>query len=148
MCQFPKILVSSGIFLAVLASCQPERSPFDVSPAESLDPKRAEAPYPAIQIPADADLESPRWKGIDLTPQPPVIPVSANEEAKSFILKPGYKIEPVLSEPQIREPAAIQFDGNGRMYVLELRSYMQDIDARSEERRVGKERRARGATYE
>jgi len=132
MCQFPKILVSSGIFLAVLASCQPERSPFDVSPAESLDPKRAEAPYPAIQIPADADLESPRWKGIDLTPQPPVIPVSANEEAKSFILKPGYKIEPVLSEPQIREPAAIQFDGNGRMYVLELRSYMQDIDANGE----------------
>ena len=132
MRQFPKILVSSGIFLAVLASCQPERSPFDVSPAESLDPKRAEAPYPTIGIPADTDMESPRWKGIDLTPAPPVIPVSANEEAKTFVLKPGYKIEPILSEPQIREPAAIQFDGNGRMYVLELRSYMQDIDANGE----------------
>ena len=127
-----KLLFASLFSIAALSSCKQERSPFDVSPAESLDPKRAEAPYPAIQIPADADLESPRWKGIDLTPQPPVIPVSANEEAKSFILKPGYKIEPVLSEPQIREPAAIQFDGNGRMYVLELRSYMQDIDANGE----------------
>ncbi|MBN7809660.1 discoidin domain-containing protein [Algoriphagus sp. H41] len=127
-----KLLALSCASLAALASCTPERSPFDVSPAESMDPKRAEAPYPAIEIPADADMESPRWKGIDLTPAPPVIPVSANEEAKSFVLKPGYKMESILSEPQIREPAAIQFDGNGRMYVLELRSYMQDIDANGE----------------
>ncbi|GAA0877293.1 hypothetical protein GCM10009119_02610 [Algoriphagus jejuensis] len=127
-----KLIILSCASLAAIASCTPERSPFDVSPAESLDPKRAEAPYPQIAIPADLDMESPRWKGIDLTPAPPVIPVSANEEAKSFVLKPGFKIEPILSEPQIREPAAIQFDGNGRMYVLELRSYMQDIDASGE----------------
>jgi mono/diheme cytochrome c family protein/glucose/arabinose dehydrogenase len=127
-----KLLITSCVSLVALAGCTKERSPFDVSPAESMDPKRAEAPYPEIPFPADADLESPRWKGIDLSPQPPVIPVSANEEAKSFVLKPGYKMEPVLSEPQIREPAAIQFDGNGRMYVLELRSYMQDIDANGE----------------
>lgn len=127
-----KLLLPSCIFLVLASACKPERSPFDVSPAESLDPKRAEAPYPSIAIPADVDMESPRWKGIDLTPAPPVIPLSANEEMKTFVLKPGYKIEPVLSEPQVREPAAIQFDGNGRMYVLELRSYMQDIDANGE----------------
>ncbi|WP_026968449.1 DUF7133 domain-containing protein [Algoriphagus terrigena] len=127
-----KLLFASLFSIVALSSCKQERSPFDVSPAESLDPKRAEAPYPSIAIPADVDMESPRWKGIDLTPAPPVIPVSANEEAKTFVLKPGYKIEPILSEPQIREPAAIQFDGNGRMYVLELRSYMQDIDANGE----------------
>ncbi len=97
-----------------------------------MDPKRMEAPFPSIQIPEGTDMESPRWKGIDLSPKPPVVPLSANEEMKTFVLKPGYKIEPILSEPQIREPAAIQFDGNGRMYVLELRSYMQDIDANGE----------------
>ncbi len=91
-----------------------------------------EAPYPSISIPEGTDMESPRWKGIDLSPKPPVVPLSANEEQKTFILKPGYAMEPVLSEPQIREPAAIQFDGNGRMYVLELRSYMQDINASGE----------------
>jgi mono/diheme cytochrome c family protein len=50
----------------------------------------------------------------------------------TFLLKPGYKIEPVLTEPHVKEPSAIQFDGNGRMYVLELRTYMQDIDATGE----------------
>jgi mono/diheme cytochrome c family protein/glucose/arabinose dehydrogenase len=77
-------------------------------------------------------LESPRWKGIDLTPVPPVVPLSASEQKNTFVLKPGYKIQPILTEPQIKEPAAIRFDGNGRMYVLELRTYMQDIDANGE----------------
>lgn len=127
-----KLALIYGASLAVFSSCTPEKSPFDVSPADSLDPKRMEQPYPAISIPEGTDMESPRWKGIDLTPQPPVVPVSANEQLKSFVLQPGYKLEPILSEPQIREPAAIQFDGNGRMYVLELRTYMQDIDANGE----------------
>lgn len=125
-------LLICSVSSLIILSCKPKISPFDVSPAESLDPNRAGAPYPQIELPADVDLASPRWKGIDLSPKPPVIPVSANEQLKSFLLQPGYKLEPVLSEPQIREPAAIQFDGNGRMYVLELRTYMQDIDANGE----------------
>ncbi|MBB6328414.1 mono/diheme cytochrome c family protein/glucose/arabinose dehydrogenase [Algoriphagus iocasae] len=124
-------LLSISTAFAFLA-CESEKSPFDVSPNDSFDPKRSEQPYPQIAIPEGVDLESPTWKGIDLSPKPPVIPVSANEEKKSFVLKPGYSIDPVLSEPQIKEPAAIQFDGNGRMYVLELRTYMQDIDANGE----------------
>jgi len=124
------LFIISLIF--IFTACEQERSPFDVSPSESLDPKRLEQPYPVVELPQGIDMESPVWKGIDLTPTAPVIPVSANEEKKSFILKPGYSMDPVLSEPQIREPAAIQFDGNGRMYVLELRTYMQDIDANGE----------------
>lgn len=118
--------------ILVFSACEPERSPFDVSPSESMDPKRLEPPFPEVALPEGIDLESPTWKGIDLTPTAPVVPVSANEEKKSFVLKPGFHMDPVLSEPQIREPAAIQFDGNGRMYVLELRTYMQDIDANGE----------------
>src|SRR5690606_23356508 len=48
------------------------------------------------------------------------------------VLQPGYRIDPVLTEPTILEPAAIAFDGNGRMFVLELRTYMQDADATGE----------------
>tara|TARA_R110001592_G_C13193089_1_gene753792 strand:- start:287 stop:2866 length:2580 start_codon:yes stop_codon:yes gene_type:complete len=88
-----------------------------------------DAPYPEVPIPESADLTSPRWKGIDLSPLAPLVPLSAKEEQKTFVLQPGYSMTPILTEPQIKEPAAIQFDGNGRMYVLELRSYMQDIDA-------------------
>ena len=121
-------LISSTLFL----SCSEQKSPFEVSPADRLDPKRMEPPFPLVSIPQEADLESPRWKGISLSASPPVVPKSASEQMQTFVLKPGYKIKPILTEPQIKEPAAIQFDGNGRMYVLELRSYMQDIDANGE----------------
>lgn len=127
-----QILYFTLLYCLVSACQAPEISPFDISPAASMDPNRHLEPFPAIAIPEGVDLESPVWKGIDLSPKPPVVPVSANEQRKSFVLKPGYRMEPVLSEPQIREPAAIQFDGNGRMYVLELRSYMQDLEATGE----------------
>ena len=35
----------------------------------------------------------------------------------------------MLSDPDIISPAAMAFDGNGRLYVAELRSYMLDVDA-------------------
>ena len=38
-------------------------------------------------------------------------------------------MEPVLTHPQIKQPAAINFDANGRLLVLELRSYMLTADA-------------------
>jgi hypothetical protein len=53
-------------------------------------------------------------------------------------LPPGYRLELVLSEPHIREPVAISFDGNGRMYVVEMRSYMQDIDGTNQHTAVGR----------
>ena len=34
-------------------------------------------------------------------------------------------MEPVLSDPLIEDPAQIAFDGNGRMFVVELRGYFQ-----------------------
>ncbi|MCB0689521.1 MAG: hypothetical protein KDC53_23440, partial [Saprospiraceae bacterium] len=88
--------------------------------------------YPHIKLPEDADPESPIWKDIDLTPKPPVLPKTVDEQLASFQLPPGYKMEPVLTEPQIEQPAAIAFDLQGRMYVLELRSYMLTADADGE----------------
>lgn len=88
--------------------------------------------YPVVKLPADADPENPDWKGIDLTPSAPVLPVSPQDEAKKLFLPVGYSIEPILTEPQIEQPAAIAFDGNGRMFVLELRSYMLTADSDNE----------------
>ena len=50
----------------------------------------------------------------------------------SVRLPEGYRMELVLSDPDIQEPVAIAFDGNGRMYVAEMRTYMQDIDGNNE----------------
>ena len=44
----------------------------------------------------------------------------------------------MLTDPDIKEPGAIAFDGNGRMFVLELRGYMQDADATGELEPVGR----------
>ncbi|MEM8485437.1 MAG: discoidin domain-containing protein [Bacteroidota bacterium] len=67
-----------------------------------------------------------------ISPAIPIRPMSVEDAQTHFLLPPGYQIEPVLTEPVIKEPAAIAFDGDGRMFVLELRTYMQDIDATDE----------------
>jgi mono/diheme cytochrome c family protein len=64
----------------------------------------------------------------DFTKKPPVKPLPASEEVKKILLPPGFKLEPVLTDPDIQESAQIAFDGNGRLFVLELRGYMQDAD--------------------
>jgi mono/diheme cytochrome c family protein/glucose/arabinose dehydrogenase len=85
---------------------------------------------PGATDPANADA--------DFTKQPPVLPLPPAEQQKHFVLQPGYRIAPVLSDPDIKEPGAIAFDGNGRMFVLELRGYMQDADATGELDPVGR----------
>ncbi len=63
---------------------------------------------------------------------PPVPYLSVEESLKTFQLPDGYKLTPVLSEPAIKEPVVAVFDGNGRMFVAEMRTYMQDIDGTDE----------------
>jgi mono/diheme cytochrome c family protein len=67
-----------------------------------------------------------------------VLPLAPEDELKKFILQPGYHLELVLSDPDIQEPATVAFDGNGRMFVLELRGYMQDADATGETDPIGR----------
>jgi mono/diheme cytochrome c family protein/glucose/arabinose dehydrogenase len=61
-----------------------------------------------------------------------VVPLSPEATMAAIELPPGYHLELVACEPMIREPAALAWDGNGRMYVAELRTYMQDIDGSAE----------------
>ena len=56
---------------------------------------------------------------------------------KEFWLPPGFKIHRP-DDPDIEEPGQIAFDGNGRMFVVELRGYMQDADATGELDPVGR----------
>jgi mono/diheme cytochrome c family protein len=64
--------------------------------------------------------------------------LSVEESLKTFSLPSGYKLERVLSEPDIKEPVVAAFDGNGRLFVAEMRSYMQDIDGQNEQLPVGR----------
>jgi len=72
----------------------------------------------------------PRPARIDPNPSPEYL--SPEESIKTMKLPPGYHLELVASEPQIQEPVAIVWDGNGRLYVAEMRSYMRDINGTGE----------------
>ncbi|MEP4078400.1 DUF7133 domain-containing protein [Haloferula sp.] len=58
--------------------------------------------------------------------------LSESEALESIDLPDGYRLELLLSEPQVEEPVMVAWDGNGAMYVVQMRTYMQDIDASGE----------------
>ena len=64
--------------------------------------------------------------------------LTPEESLKSFYLPEGYKVELVASEPMIDEPVAIAWDGNGRMFVAEMNTYMQDVDGSGTNRSISK----------
>ncbi len=68
----------------------------------------------------------------DFSPRDPIQPKTAAEQAKTFKLPPGFRMELVASDPEIQQPSLIEFDGNGRMYVGEMRTYMLDSNATGE----------------
>jgi len=70
-------------------------------------------------------------------PAPPPY-LSPAESAKLVELPPGYRLELVLAEPDIREPVISVFDGNGRLYVAEMRTYMQDADGVDQKARTSR----------
>lgn len=63
---------------------------------------------------------------------PPAKPLSPAESIKKIQLPPGFHIELVASEPLVQEPVALCWDGNGRMYVAEMNTYMKDANATGE----------------
>ena len=59
--------------------------------------------------------------------------LTPEESLKSFAIQKGYKMQLVASEPMISEPVAIVWDGNGRMYVAEMNTYMQNIEGKGQD---------------
>lgn len=69
---------------------------------------------------------------------PPPIPLSAEEEMKTFKVEKGFRIELVASEPMIESPVAMSFDDKGRLYVVEMRGYMHDLEGGGEKEATGR----------
>jgi len=64
---------------------------------------------------------------------PPVQKVSAESptlspeaELKTFYMPPGYRAELVASEPMVVDPVAVDFDLEGRLWVVEMLGFMPD----------------------
>jgi putative membrane-bound dehydrogenase-like protein len=56
---------------------------------------------------------------------PRIPPRTPADALKSFKLRPGFRIELVASEPLLRSPVALDFDENGRLFVVEYPEYNQ-----------------------
>lgn len=76
---------------------------------------------------------------VNTSPSPHYL--SPQESLKAIHLQKGYHLELVASEPMIHEPVAIAWDGNGRMFVAEMNTYMQDAEGSDEMKPVCKVKR-------
>jgi mono/diheme cytochrome c family protein/glucose/arabinose dehydrogenase len=65
-----------------------------------------------------------------------VLPVE--EAMKTIHLPPGYRLELVASEPMVVDPVVIDWDPDGRLWVVEMPGYMNDIQAARELEPVGR----------
>lgn len=64
--------------------------------------------------------------------------LTADEELATFQLPPGYRLELVVGDPVIKEPVAIAFDGDGRMFVAEMRAFMNDLEGTGQREKNGR----------
>jgi mono/diheme cytochrome c family protein/glucose/arabinose dehydrogenase len=64
--------------------------------------------------------------------------LSPEAEMKTFFMPPDYHVELVASEPMIEEPILIDWDPDGRLWVVEQRGYMQDLTATNERAPLGR----------
>ncbi len=69
-------------------------------------------------------------------PVPPVL--TPEQELATIKVQKGYRVELVASEPMIETPVAMSWDDQGRLYVCEMRGYMNDIDAKGEDQPIGR----------
>lgn len=69
------------------------------------------------------------------TPDSP--PRTPEEEWKTFQIEEGFEVQLVASEPMVESPVHIQFDADGRLWVIEMRGYMNDMEGSEEKLPVG-----------
>ena len=63
---------------------------------------------------------------------PPAPVLSPADQIRTFRLPPGFTAEVVAAEPLVHSPVAVEFDPQGRLWVVEMIGYMPDQEARGE----------------
>src|SRR5688572_3475300 len=68
----------------------------------------------------------------------PVPLLSAQEAIETFNLPPGFRAEVVAAEPLVQQPVAMEFDPDGRLWVVEMRGYMPTAEGTGEDEPNGR----------
>src|SRR5882672_11039522 len=74
---------------------------------------------------AKGEAQIARVPAEKIPPSPPLAPAEA---LKSFKIAPGFHIQTFAHEPEVQSPIALQFDPDGRTWVLEMRGFMPNPD--------------------
>ncbi|MHC4995884.1 MAG: DUF7133 domain-containing protein, partial [Planctomycetota bacterium] len=74
------------------------------------------------------------WKEMDVPAAPPLTPEQA---LAAFKVAPGFRVELVAAEPLVEDPVAMEWDARGRLWVVEMRGYMPNVDGKGEDQPVG-----------
>ena len=101
--------------LATLATLCATASAADTLTTRNPNPS---APATSVGTTFDAAKELPRF-----------LPVEPAAALATWKVKPGFKLQLAAHEPQVRDPIAITFDENGRMFACEMIDYSERRDA-------------------
>ena len=86
--------------------------------------------------------QAPQQKGytyvVPFEQIPPAPALTAEQALTTFTLHEDFEITVAASDPMIESPVAIRFDGDGRMWVVEMRAYMLDANATDETLPIGR----------
>jgi mono/diheme cytochrome c family protein/glucose/arabinose dehydrogenase len=69
-------------------------------------------------------------------PAPPVL--TPEQSLKAMKIQKGFKIQCIASEPMVESPVAMSWDAQGRLFVCEMRGYMNDVNAKGEDQPLGR----------
>lgn len=69
---------------------------------------------------------------------PVVHALSPEEELATFTVPTGFRVELVAAEPLVDSPVAMAWDEKGRLFVCEMRGYMQDSEGAGEDQPIGR----------
>jgi putative membrane-bound dehydrogenase-like protein len=61
---------------------------------------------------------------------PRIPPTSPSDALNTFRVAEGFRIELVAAEPDVVDPVALDFDENGRLFVVEMQDYSEQGDER------------------
>src|SRR5688572_27656719 len=64
--------------------------------------------------------------------------LTPEEAIEDLKIEDGFEVQTVAAEPLIEDPVALTFDGDGNMWVVELRGYMHDEEGSGEDLPLGR----------
>lgn len=84
---------------------------------------------PAQRGDAPGEVQPPLPAGLVVPPAPVL---TADAALRTFALPDGLRIELVASEPLVNDPVAMTFAADGRLWVVEMRGFMPNVDGEGE----------------